>query len=68
MAICSQCGKEFNLTTVRRICGGRYGAGIYDDYFPDGDMCEDCAEDVIGADYSTGEQLRELMGDNWWDD
>lgn len=67
MAICSQCGKEFNLTTVRRIMGGRYGAGIYDDYFPEGDVCDSCADDVLGPDYSTGVKIQELMGDSWWD-
>lgn len=68
MPKCVHCGKEFDLSTVRRIMGKRYGAGIYNDYYPNGDVCEDCATEVIGADYATGQEVMELMGDSWFDD
>ena len=67
MEICSQCGKEFDVSTARRSCGRSYGAGVYNEYFPDGDVCEECAIEIISADYATGTDLRELMGGSWDD-
>ena len=68
MAICSQCGEEFDVSYARRSIGRRYGAGVYDSYYPDGDVCEHCAFETIGADAATGEELKELMGSSWYDD
>lgn len=62
MAICSYCGSEFNLSNARRSIGQRYGSGTYDDYYPDGDVCESCAISEIGADYAEGAELIDLMG------
>ena len=58
MAICAACGREFDLSSVRRSCGQKYGAGMYDEYFPDGDICLDCAENVIGPDNAVGEEMQ----------
>ena len=68
MAICSECGQEFNVSFARRCIGARFGAGVYNNYYPDGDVCEDCASEEIGADYATGEEIKELMGSSWYDD
>ncbi len=68
MARCVRCGEEFNLSTAKRSIGCRYGAGTYDDYYPDGDVCEDCAIEEVSADYATGEGLKDLMGTLWEDD
>lgn len=68
MAKCERCGSEFDVSTARRIIGRSYGAGIYNDYYPDGDVCEDCATEEISADYATGAEIRELMGTSWDDD
>lgn len=68
MAICSICGREFNVSTARRVIGRSYGAGTYNDYYPNGDVCEYCATEEVSADYATGGELKELMGDSWWDD
>lgn len=65
MAICSRCGCEFDVSTARRIMGARYGSGCYNDYYPEGDVCEDCADEEIGADNSTGADLKNLMGGSW---
>ena len=67
MAICSCCGCEFDVSTARRVIGAYYGAGVYNSYYPDGDVCEDCATEEISADYATGEELKELMGSSWDD-
>lgn len=67
MAKCVECGCEFDVSRARRVVGARYGAGAYNDYYPDGNVCEDCASDVIGADYSTGAEIKSLMGDSWYD-
>ncbi|MBQ9905822.1 MAG: hypothetical protein IJM46_03520 [Oscillospiraceae bacterium] len=64
MPTCAWCGKEFDVSTARRICGQRYGAGIYDDYYPEGDVCTDCAVEVMSADYAAGAALKELMHDD----
>lgn len=58
MAICSRCGKEFNLSTARRMIGRIYGAGMYDDTFEDGDVCGDCADIEIGSDIAEYEDMR----------
>ena len=68
MAICSRCGKEFDAGYARQLMGIRYGAGSYNNYYPAGDVCEDCAGEEMGADYATGQEIRELMGDSWDDD
>ena len=68
MAICSICGREFDVSTARRSIGRSYGAGTYNDYYPNGDVCEYCATEEVSADYAAGGELKELMGDSWWDD
>lgn len=68
MAECRICGEYFSVSRARRVLARRYGAGIYDEYCPDCDICEDCLEEDISADYATGQQLKELMGDSWDDD
>ncbi len=68
MAICSCCKREFSVSTARRVIGARFGAGTYNQYYPDGDVCEDCAWEEISADYATGEEIKELMGSSWYDD
>lgn len=68
MATCSRCGREFDLSTARRSIGRSYGAGIYNDYYPDGDVCENCAVEQVSADYNTGQELKRLMGSGWDDD
>lgn len=68
MATCSRCSCEFDVSTARRVIGARFGAGIYNDYYPDGDVCVDCATEEIGADYATGQDIKELMGSSWYDD
>ena len=59
MATCCRCGDEFDLTHAKRVIGGRFGAGVYDDYYPDGDVCEYCASDEIGTDYNAGAEIME---------
>ena len=54
MAVCCFCGKEFDVSTARRVIGRAFGAGTYNEYYPDGDVCEDCAYGNISADYGTG--------------
>lgn len=68
MAICSRCGREFDVSTARRSIGRSYGAGTYNNYYPDGDVCEYCATEEVSADYATGQELIELMGTGWDDD
>ena len=65
---CSLCGREFDLSTVKRIIGHEYGAGTYNDYYPDCDVCLFCATEQIGADWATGAELIGLMGTGWDDD
>ena len=68
MAECVRCGAEFDVSDARRRIGRYYGAGIYNDYYPGGDVCEDCAIDEVGADFATGAEIKELMGSSWDDD
>ena len=70
MARCIRCGNEFNVTTARRILGRYYGSGVYNEYYPDGDVCESCAVSEIGGDFEAGEEameLAELSGYEWDD-
>lgn len=68
MAKCKYCGREFDLEYTRRSLGRSYGAGCYNDYFPDGDVCIYCATPDISADYYAGEEIIGLMGTGWDDD
>lgn len=68
MRICERCGEEFDLTSAKISIGRSYGAGVYDDYYPDGDVCMECAIEEISADYATGAENIELMGTGWDDD
>lgn len=68
--ICRYCGKEVNLSSARRSIGRKYGAGTYDDCYPEGDVCTYCADYEIGADCETGAEVMELaeMCGYDWDD
>lgn len=68
MPICSRCGEEFDLSFARRSIGRSYGAGVYNDYYPDGDVCESCATEEISADYSTGADILGYARKCGWDD
>ena len=68
MAICCRCGCEFDVSEARRIIGRRYGAGVYNEYYPNGDVCEHCALPELGAAWATGEEVINLMGPSWDDD
>lgn len=68
MATCCRCGNDFDLSSARRSIGCRYGSGTYNDYFPEGDVCEACADEQISCDYNTGAEIIELMGTGWDDD
>lgn len=65
MSICSRCGCSFSVSHARHLMGVRYGAGVYDDYYPEGDVCEDCANEQISADHAEGEEVIDLMGTGW---
>jgi len=65
MPTCKYCGEEFNLSTARRSIGQRFWAGAYDDCFPDGDVCEDCARQEIDENMSAGADVMELMDWEW---
>ena len=68
MAKCIRCGKEFNVTEARRLLGRDYGRGIYNEYYPAGDVCEDCALSEIGGAIEAGAEvmeLAELSGFDW---
>ena len=68
MERCSRCGEYFDLSYVKRFIGRNYGAGSYDDYYPDGDVCLDCAIEEVSADWATGAEIMELIGnDDEWD-
>ena len=58
MPICKFCGEEFELSDAR----------IYNEYYPNGDVCESCAVEEISCDYATGAEIKELMGTSWDDD
>ena len=68
MAECSNCGEYFSVSRARRVLAARYGAGAYDEFCPDCDMCEDCVLDEVGAAWAEGAKIAELMGDSWDDD
>lgn len=68
MAKCVRCGCEFDVSSARRSIGRSYGAGTYDNYYPDGDVCVSCATMEISADAGTGEEDMELNGGFWEDD
>lgn len=68
MAICRCCGCEFDVSYARRRLGKMYGTGCYNDYYPDGDVCDSCAVEEIGADHAAGAEIMELMGTGWDDD
>ena len=67
MAKCVRCGIEFDVSYARRIIGHSYGVGAYNEYYPEGDVCEDCAIEEISADYNAGAAIIELMGTGWDD-
>lgn len=66
--MCQVWQREFDVAYARRSIGHNYGAGSYNDYYPEGDVCEYCATEEISADYNAGAELKELMGTGWNDD
>lgn len=67
MERCKRCGCEFEAVHARRSIGRQYGAGTYDDYYPEANVCEHCAVLEISADVGAGEEFPELMGSGWDD-
>ena len=67
MAICSYCGKRFNVESTRRYIDRKFGEDTYDDAFPNNDVCGDCARDETSSDIETGNDTLRLNG-NWYDD
>lgn len=65
MAICIECGKEFDVATVRRKLSREYYKGIYDDQYPDGNVCYSCTLLDISANWGNGEDQIEDMGSGW---
>lgn len=55
MAKCVRCGREFDVSYARRSIGHSYGAGTYNEYYPEGDVCEYCATEELKS------QIDELM-------
>jgi len=68
MRICSNCGCEFDVSDARRMIGRRYGAGLYNDEYPDGDVCGRCASEEIGDAWNAGAEVLELARMCGWDD
>lgn len=64
MAICSECGKEFNVSSARKMINRNFGKGVYDDYYPSGDICGECAYETVSADYNAGAQVMEWLDDD----
>ncbi len=67
MAKCCRCGAEFDVEFARRSIGQSYGAGVYNNYFPSGDVCIDCATLQVSADFGVGQELMDEMGRDWDD-
>ncbi len=63
--ICRICGEEFNVSAAKRRIGKLYGAGEYDSYFPNGDVCGSCAIEEMSPDYGSGEDQIDDMGSGW---
>lgn len=57
---CACCGREFDLSEARMYIGRRFGAGTYNDQYPDGDVCEDCALADLGAAMATFNEMAEM--------
>ena len=62
---CVRCGCEFDVSRARRVTSARYGAGIYNDIYPDEDVCEECACEELCEAYSAGGEVFKLMGDRY---
>lgn len=58
MAVCIECGKEFDVAAVRRKLSREYYKGVYDDQYPDANVCYDCALPDISASWGTGEDQK----------
>lgn len=68
MAICSECGCEFDISEARRVFGALYGAGTYNNWYPNNDVCPYCARSETDDFMEAGAEIAELMGDAWYDD
>lgn len=64
---CERCGNEFELGDARRIIGRRFGAGCYNDFFPDGNVCEDCAREELGTAEAEGAEIMSCRPYEDWD-
>ena len=43
MRKCALCGKKFDPEDAEQTVDNEFEEGLYDDQFPDHDVCEDCA-------------------------
>ncbi len=60
MPICRYCGKEFDLKEARMYIGRRFGAGTYNEMYPDGDICLDCALDEMSSADAAWDEMVEF--------
>lgn len=46
--ICYMCGKEFYIKDARNTIDRRFYISTYDDFYPEGNICDECATNEIG--------------------
>lgn len=67
-AVCTKCGREFYVLEAKKIIEGRYGIGTYNNWYPDHDICSDCARSLTRSDLEDGSEIAVIMSGAWEDD
>ncbi len=68
MAVCENCGREFDVSDAKWDFDHSFGKGAYEEHYPYHDMCGECAIEETLDSESAGAETISLMGSGWdWD-
>ena len=46
--VCAKCGEDFYLRDTKNTIGRRFYISTYDEFYPEGNVCQNCATEEIG--------------------
>ena len=59
MIKCVNCGNDFEPEIVRKRINRRYSPGIYEEFSPDPDLCDECVDAIIRDELGITDEIFE---------
>ena len=61
MIKCIECGKDFELDMAKKRINRRYSQGMYEEYCPDSDWCDECLDILIRDELNITDEVLEAL-------